>query len=163
MVRQDIKYLKDRILRCGGNSFQPDQVIAENFDEKFVQALRDYAVFIDAAKTKVKSCPMELNLCHENVDELVKKDKNLCRFTGFGLGTNKRWFVHSWAIDKKGVIFDTTMESDMVKGYFGIPLIRDFQTKKQKDMCAELYLKLHEKDKTKGCLNYGPYFVDILP
>jgi hypothetical protein len=86
--------------------------------------------------------PMVPNNCHGNSIELVKGDAGLALWTGLAFndwcsdGGSNGWFAHSWVIDGRGVVLETSpkrsywrdelgqdhSESTGWQGYFGIRL-----------------------------------------
>lgn len=60
--------------------------------------------------------------CHENTIVLANKNKKLQAYFGFGLSDDGMWRPHSWLIDNKENIIETTVERI---AYYGIPLPRE--------------------------------------
>lgn len=68
--------------------------------------------------------------CHRNVARLWKRNKSrFTMYTGYSFSEDKMWRPHSWLLDQRGRIIETTVKARM---YFGVPLFGD---------CAEVFLK----------------------
>jgi hypothetical protein len=70
---------------------------------------------------------MRPSSCHENSSLLVYQDKAVAIGTGYAYIKGDEWVEHSWGIDAKGKILETTMPRDK---YFGVVLkgaaLKDF-------------------------------------
>lgn len=53
--------------------------------------------------------PMKPSECHNNVCTLIKTGKEVKMYTGYALSHNRRWLFHSWGVDDKGRVVETTV------------------------------------------------------
>jgi hypothetical protein len=118
-----VRRLDKKLLRLGGvivdhiTSGADVEGLEHNFMYKFG------SLFNRRGIRRVKGMRHE---CHMNVCSLVKKDKSVQSATGYALHSDGTWNRHSWGVDSKGKIIETT--SPIRKAYYGYKEDSKFRT-----------------------------------
>lgn len=100
-----------------GTSFQVDWFLAAEFsDDEVTQLISDGATW-EGGGARLKK--MAQSNCHMNAIMLAMKNKGWSVGTGLALSPDGVWRVHSWCINTRGRIVETTMPRDL---YFGLAL-----------------------------------------
>ena len=112
---KDVSALKRRALKIGGERFQiPGVIECDLRDELPRQDWRD-TPGAGARLLKMRTCG-----CHENAARLALAYNWSC-WTGLALSPDGVWRVHSWAMNRRGRIVETTVPRTH---YLGVLLSR---------------------------------------
>src|SRR5882672_7029691 len=115
--RKDIKKLKRKLLRRGGNAFQNDWYLHDQIDRGLCTALLKRGFLDDGRLAHLRK--MRRSQCHDNSLRLVQKHPNWTMYTGLALSEDGIWRVHSWVTTRRTLI-ETTVPREL---YFGVPVI----------------------------------------
>jgi hypothetical protein len=111
-----VRKLKARALKIGGKSFQIPGVIERDLRDELPR--EDWHATPGAGARRLK---MASRQCHENAARLALAYNWSC-WTGLALSEDGCWRVHSWAMNKRGRIVETTTPRTH---YLGVLLSRD--------------------------------------
>ena len=103
--------LRRRLLDLGGEE------IAARYEEDLEILLLLGEEFVGKARRR----PGEQSQCHRNAGRLYRNGELAAIATGWALSDDRIWRQHSWGIDWKGRIVETTEPRLM---YFGVYLVR---------------------------------------
>lgn len=96
-------------------------VVAMPTNDSLFSLIKMDSIFIPSIDKKnlIMKHNMQRSGCHDNCDELFKKDKTKsCNiYTGYGLSDDGLWRNHSWLVDKNNNIIETTCERLIYFGY----------------------------------------------
>lgn len=117
--RKGSEQLAQRLLSLGGSEVW----ISEEFASRGpVQMLLREGVSLPGNKATLH-CGF-MNRCHDNVLALCAQDPARQWMAGFALGSDGCWREHSWCVDSKGALLETTYKPRM---YFGFVMPEDIK------------------------------------
>jgi hypothetical protein len=103
--------LRRRLLDLGGDE------VALRYEEDLEILLLLGKEFVGKARRR----PGQQSQCHSNAGKLYQAGELAAIATGWALSADRIWRQHSWGIDWKGRIVETTEPRQM---YFGIYMVR---------------------------------------
>ena len=124
--RQDLKRLKAHLKQFGGKGFQLDYFLEGEFSSDEVEILIRGGRLFEGEYVDLKNVGEALGCepreCHWNAITVSKALPDLKLYTGFVLDDDNMWRVHSWTVDKDGVVHEPTPRT-VPRMYYGVPAI----------------------------------------
>lgn len=113
--------LARHLVNLGGDSVIPLRAPTwQDYPYYMCGVLLDFGKVFKGFKTRLVKG--ERNMCYWNVARLVLDNKNITGYTGFALSSDGMWRPHSWGVNSRGTIIETTIKRDM---YFGRRFMED--------------------------------------
>jgi len=103
--RQD-HFHADLILK---NIYPDTHIVASPEDKREIAKIDKIIFELSNDNTNVLLSKMKTSSCHENVHTLLKKRKIQYGYTGYALSEDGLWRLHSWGVDHKGMLIETTV------------------------------------------------------
>lgn len=131
MARRDIEQLKQHLLTIGGGGKDNNGFAYKGYEEKMDRELEGEfspkearnliskgRLFSPSSVRMIRGTP---NHCHTNVARLVMANPtSFTAWTGMSLCDDNVWRAHSWAVDRKGTVIETTAPRMI---YYGCPVL----------------------------------------
>jgi hypothetical protein len=113
---KEVRSLKRACLKIGGSSFQVPGVIERDLCGELARKDWQHQDGAGARLMKMRACS-----CHENA-AILAIEKNWTCITGMALSADGCWRVHSWAMNQRGRVVETTVPR---VAYYGVMLNRE--------------------------------------
>lgn len=115
MNSENLQALKNTLTSIQpGTSFQVDWFLSAEFTDEEVTELISSGATWEGGGARLKK--MVMGDCHMNAIRLAMNNKGWAIGTGLALSPDGVWRVHSWCVNTRGRIVETTLPRDL---YFG--------------------------------------------
>ena len=123
-----IQRLKERLLSLHDGGFQDAVYLNPWLSPAVVSLLLDHGRQVHPRA--VRFVGGEWMQCHKNALELATRCPDLVPWFGLGVyrevgATEFLWWIHSWVVDREGVLHDSSVPPDAPPMYWGIPWGRE--------------------------------------